>query len=57
MSEPRHPLTADLAGVLAAAAQKQVQPPRPTSLSMRHILGVLTVLAILAGGAGLSWLA
>jgi hypothetical protein len=24
---------------------------------MRHILGVLTVLAILAGGLGLSWLA
>jgi hypothetical protein len=57
MFESRHPRTADLAGVLASAAQEQVQPPRPMSLSMRDIFGVLTVLAILAGGAGLSWLA
>ena len=75
MPEPRYPLTADLAGVLATAAQEQVQPPScahdrldicgydsgatmtQKDLSMRHILGVVTALAILAGGAGLSWLA
>jgi hypothetical protein len=31
MPEPRYPLTADLAGVLAAAAQEQVQARRPAS--------------------------